>query len=461
MKITNILLVEDDESFRSILAMILTGEGFVITEAENGLIAQDKLNKETFDLVITDIKMPKLSGLELLKWIKESKSTPVILMTGFSEILKTQEAYDLGADEFLPKPFEPEDVLGAIKNISTESNQIKNTDVDYLYCKVDIDQFITGREIAYNVYVRLSNIKYVKIANKGQDIPADRIPTLKSRGVDYLYLKKEDYKHYVGFTLDLAKTLNRSTTVSTEKKKKFLHQTGEIILEKLFVDGIDQHAFSQSKDYISTVSSLLYDSDDAINSLMRLYDHADFVYVHSLGVSMYAVMIANKLKWTAPRTLFKLAMGGLYHDVGKKEIDRSLLTKAKKDLSQSEVALLETHPIRGVDILGQLDGIESDIVQIVSQHHEAMTGYGFPMGLKGNNIHPLARVISVANVFCNVALPGPRHKAFTAPDAIKHMTDFHKDSLDITFFAALIRLFNLDPATYLGKDFDSDLKKVS
>ncbi len=286
------------EEERWTLGQCLTNEGYEVVEAENGRIAQEILNTgSSFDLVISDIKMPRMTGLELLKWIKSQMRTPVILVTGFSEILKTQEAYDLGADGFLPKPFEPEDIFQAIKSVADSPPESKRQDFDQSYCRIAIDQFVGGSEIAYNIYIRLSKSKYVKIDNVGQNISAERIPTLKSRSVAYLYLTKDDFRKYVGFTLDLTKTVKNADHIPIEKKRTFLQQTGELIVGQLYIGGADQESFNQTKDYLDTIYSLLFDNDNAVDTLMRLNQHTEAVYTHSLGVSIYGVMIARELKF--------------------------------------------------------------------------------------------------------------------------------------------------------------------
>lgn len=111
-----ILLVEDDNYFRAAVKSIV-GKKYEIIEAENGKVARDLIPTSNPDLIISDIQMPHLSGVELLEWVKTHKPTPVILMTGFSHILETQQAHALGADDFLPKPFREEELLEKIRKI--------------------------------------------------------------------------------------------------------------------------------------------------------------------------------------------------------------------------------------------------------------------------------------------------------------------------------------------------------
>lgn len=113
-----ILLVEDDESLRSTLSLCLDSEDFVVAEAQNGKEALDLMNSENFDLVITDIQMPIMDGIELLSNVQSlHPETPVITMTGFSNLLEDKGTQKLGIKKLLIKPFTFEDMLDAINEV--------------------------------------------------------------------------------------------------------------------------------------------------------------------------------------------------------------------------------------------------------------------------------------------------------------------------------------------------------
>ena len=124
-----ILLVDDDEFFRKAVRLILEQEKWGVAEAPNGRVAKDILSAGKFDVVVSDIQMPHLNGVELLEWIIQFKKTPVILMTGFSHILETQKAFELGACSFITKPFKDTDIVTAIKkNSSTQPRRRKSSE---------------------------------------------------------------------------------------------------------------------------------------------------------------------------------------------------------------------------------------------------------------------------------------------------------------------------------------------
>ena len=107
----SILIVDDEESMRDGCRQVLASEGFVLKEASSGEGALEMMRQESFDLVILDLKMPRVDGMEMLRRIEqESPGTAAVVITGFPSVESAVEAMKLGAADFLPKPFTP-DVL--------------------------------------------------------------------------------------------------------------------------------------------------------------------------------------------------------------------------------------------------------------------------------------------------------------------------------------------------------------
>ncbi|MFH2050533.1 MAG: response regulator [bacterium] len=102
----SVLIVDDEEMMRNLLEKILSREGYKIRTAEDGLAALEMQREEPFDIIISDMKMPRMNGFELLKEIKKDfPKTGTIIMTAYGDIYTVKDALLLGADEYLTKPF--------------------------------------------------------------------------------------------------------------------------------------------------------------------------------------------------------------------------------------------------------------------------------------------------------------------------------------------------------------------
>ena len=114
---SHILVVDDDDRIRDLVKQYLEKNKFVVTTAKNSNEAKEKIKIIKFDILIIDIMMPGESGLILTKDIKKNNPTPIILLTAKGETKDRIEGLELGADDYLSKPFEPKELLLRIKNI--------------------------------------------------------------------------------------------------------------------------------------------------------------------------------------------------------------------------------------------------------------------------------------------------------------------------------------------------------
>ncbi|GAB7218693.1 response regulator [Vibrio comitans] len=112
----HILLVDDDTELTALLEDILTYEGFSVSQAHNGIEGLAAVN-EDIDLILLDIMMPKMSGMEMLKQLRENWQTPVLFLTAKGEEVDRVIGLELGADDFLPKPFSDRELLARIRAI--------------------------------------------------------------------------------------------------------------------------------------------------------------------------------------------------------------------------------------------------------------------------------------------------------------------------------------------------------
>jgi len=116
-KIFHILIVDDDDRIRDLVKEYLIKNNFLVTTAKDALDAKSKLEIIKFDILVLDIMMPGQSGLSLTKEIRKKNMTPIILLTAKGEAHNRIEGLELGADDYLGKPFEAKELLLRIKNI--------------------------------------------------------------------------------------------------------------------------------------------------------------------------------------------------------------------------------------------------------------------------------------------------------------------------------------------------------
>ncbi len=121
---THILIVDDDDRIRNLLKDYLAENNYVVSTSEDANQAKEKLKYIKFDIIILDVMMPGQDGYDLTREIKKQIKVPIILLTAKGEVENRIKGLELGADDYIGKPFEPKELLLRIKNIINKNNKI-------------------------------------------------------------------------------------------------------------------------------------------------------------------------------------------------------------------------------------------------------------------------------------------------------------------------------------------------
>ena len=190
--IAHILVVDDDEGIRLLVKKYLNENNYLVTTADTAENADQKIKLINFDLIILDIMMPGKSGLEFIKENKNKLETPVILLTAKGEAIERIEGLEIGADDYLPKPFEPKELLLRIKNIleKTKKSDLKRI-IEFENIKIDLNkQLIFKNKIEFKINNTEKIILEKMINNPGKTFERMEIGKLidldKERSIDVI-----------------------------------------------------------------------------------------------------------------------------------------------------------------------------------------------------------------------------------------------------------------------------------
>ena len=188
--IAHILVVDDDDGIRSLVKKYLNENNFLVTTADNAEDASEKINIIKFDLIILDIMMPGKSGLEFIKDNKKKLDTPIILLTAKGEANERVEGLEIGADDYLPKPFEPKELVLRIKNILSKTIKTEQVRViEFSNIKIDLNKLLIFKN---NTEFKINNTEKIilekMINNPGKTFSREDIGQLidldKERSID-------------------------------------------------------------------------------------------------------------------------------------------------------------------------------------------------------------------------------------------------------------------------------------
>ena len=189
----HILVVDDDDRIRELIKEYLENNNFYITTAKDSEDAKNKLKLIKFNLIILDIMMPGQNGLDLTKEIKATTDQPIILLTAMGETNDRILGLETGADDYLPKPFEPKELLLRINNIlkRIKKNKIINPTLKFGVIKVDLEKMsISSNKKVSKLNLAEKTLLETMILSAGQIFQRDKIAKIvklsKERAVDVM-----------------------------------------------------------------------------------------------------------------------------------------------------------------------------------------------------------------------------------------------------------------------------------
>ncbi len=472
-----ILVVDDEEIICNLMKDFLEEGGYSITIACNGDEAIREISKVRFDIIVTDIKMPDISGIDVLRMARTiDPNAVVIIITGFSSIESAQEAIRLGAYDYITKPFEMEEIRFTInRGIETKrlilsqqnlTRQLKELNsqleqkvkektewLSLLYTvgkeissELDIDevlnvivhrtvQILDSETISLLLLEDNTNELVIKCAIGLDDdiiketriglgekisgwVAQNRRPILvKDIAKSPIFARKSDEKYYtsslISAPLIFEDKLLGVINVNNKRSRESYTEDDLKLLEGIANQA--SIAINNAQLYKNLQRAYL----DTITSLANALDAKDpYSYGHSKRVSEYVHRIAEEMKLPFEK-IEEFTTAALLHDIGKIGISDAVLLKTGK-LTEEEWKIIKTHPRIGKEVLKPLNFL-NNIIPIVEHEHERYDGKGYPDGLKGEEIPLGARIIAVADSYDAMTTDRVYRKALPLEDVLKEL----------------------------------------
>ncbi len=427
-----VLVVDDEKFIRDILADFLSMEGHVVRTAEDGAAALLELNKTRFDLVISDLKMPRMGGLELLKRIAaEHPDTLTIIMTGFGTVETAIDAMKRGAYDYILKPFKVEDIVHIVerglekRRLTAENLRLREALSLYRVSEAIAASLSLDEVVATVVDSALHEIRadvvsawltdpegefFERSVALGDNLPEGVTPGIQDPKavVERLGTGQplvENGARACRYFLTLPHPSPASLLLVPLRARDRLIgwiSVYSLTPQKLFDEGQRKLlSIIADRAAASIENARLYENLQAtfqqtIQSLARTIDRMDrYTAGHSERVARYAVALARALK-LADDTVKIIEHSALMHDIGK--IGCVLNLHKPGRLTDEEYEVFKLHPVYGREILDPI-GFLRPVVPGVYLHHERWDGHGYPLGLAGNDIPLIARIIAIADTY--------------------------------------------------------------
>jgi putative nucleotidyltransferase with HDIG domain len=494
-----VMVVDDEKVIREILTDFLTSEGFIVTAVESGERAMEELENQRYDVVLTDLKMPGMSGIELLEKIRDMKiDTITIMMTGFGTVETAIKAMKYGAYDYITKPFKVNEVVQIIRRgLEKQKLERENIQLKELMSLYQVSE-------AMSTSLSLDNILQIVLETTQQELDADAVGLIlkqpPERGTqiseymthslnpvdsddeDYYGVIDEDglfhYFQQQPYILIHGPKFRRLFKRLPQKKGLASFLSVPLKVRDELVGALNVYSYKKNYKFTDGQAKLLiilasraaqaienarlYENiqrtfRETIEGLVSALEAKDkYTSGHSRRVTEYALLIARALDLPEDE-IERIDRAGLLHDIGKIGIRLEALNKPGK-ITTEEHEMFKDHTLMGKQILESIHFLR-EIVPLVMYHHEWWDGSGYPEGIKGEQIPLGARILAIADSYDAMTSDRPYRQAMSQDEAIAELKKYAGTQFD----PALVDIFinELEKNRKMVEEIRADWMKVS
>jgi putative nucleotidyltransferase with HDIG domain len=471
-----ILVAEDDTNVRDFCVRLLRMNGYQITAAENGRTALARLNESHYDLVLTDLQMPEMGGIELLHQLRQHHpGVDSIVMTAHATVETARDTLKLGAFDYLTKPVTVDDLERTVRRaiewrrVRLEKQRLSEIVAVYEISKTftsTLDTATAVREIVQLLWRRFSpralslslfhpeDEQLELLAQRGAAInlpPGTRFPI-------------NGYDENAILRTHLEMVGEEDVTGPSHLAQRVLRTNDRPVGVLRLSRGADQPGFDgDDRTLLEVCASQIAASIDngrlyqqlkdqnlqTIAALAAAIDARDpYTSGHSEQVRRYAVRLGEVLGFSAQRVEY-IHYGALLHDIGKIGIRDYILLKPGP-LTEEEYAIMQTHPTIGADILRKIKALR-DVIPIIECHHERMDSRGYPRRLGGLQIQEEARVVAIADAYDAMTSHRAYRKAMQSEQAFQILMKGRGTHWDGPFVEVFVEMINREGQSLLHR----------
>lgn len=498
-----ILVVDDEETIRRTIQKRLTMEGYEVRALGKASAALEEFRSQSFDTVISDIRMEEMDGVELLQKIKEIQryEVPVIMITGAPSLDTAQSCIKAGAYDYIVKPFDKETLLNTVKramekkeltdrvraekenleirvqeqtrtlrDIYRFANQLNSLDSLDVVLE-SIVEFVADFMVSERVSIMLLDEEgeYLTIATavgleeevirntrvqRGEAIAGKVFETQKALRIDDISNIKPEveqfskYKAFISFPLIQAPL------------KSQMNPLGIINVTNRFGDQPYTALDLRNLDFIADTASVAINNQikgiklqesyfATMKSLALALDAKDrYTAGHSESVQRYSVSIAQQMGLNQ-QEISNIDRAGALHDIGKIGIPDVIINKPGR-LTPEEFEKIKEHPALGEQMILPIPFLNS-ARGIIRHHHERFDGRGYPDGVSGQEIELGARIMAVADTFDAMTSDRPYREARSVEEAMAELNRCRNTQFDPTAVEAFERVVEKENHEKIGK----------
>jgi HD-GYP domain-containing protein (c-di-GMP phosphodiesterase class II) len=301
--------------------------------------------------------------------------------------------------------------------------------------QIERSTLIQGFEIIFSLYIH-KGLDFHALLEASEKSPAKIFQEISNFRGD-IVIKTADIPLYNKYL----ESLEKAAFHGKEKGKinaLVIKEKSKIIMRDVLTDPRSGKNIKNSSTIVEQIATSIFDNKDTLYDLISIKNFDYYTYTHSVNVAVLSIGLGIASGISSDK-IFSLGFGALLHDIGKSAISPEILNKPGK-LSSMEFQIMKNHVIEGEKILKWHQSLPPDSFDAVAQHHEKLSGNGYPVGIKASAIKPYGRIAAIADCYDALTTQRPYKNAFSPFEALNIMlkeTENYDQELLKTFIKML------------------------
>lgn len=291
------------------------------------------------------------------------------------------------------------------------------------YHVVDHTLFQKGVKLEFPIYYHREND--VVPAEDFEDKPEGPWELTRSFTGDVeIMIRNEDkaaYREFVRTMLTWSMEVGSPANQATA-----LREMSKMVVRDVLSDPRSGEGIKQADESVSSLVEFILDNETSFYSLMKVQGHDYYTYVHSMNVCTFSVALGTAIGLPKKPDLEWLGLGAMLHDLGKAMVDARLINKPGR-LTEEEFKQMKDHVLLGYNTLKENHDLPEQVLEPVVQHHEKLTGIGYPYGLKGDDITVFGRISSIVDIYDALTTERSYKKALSPFEALSFLSKTRQD----------------------------------
>ncbi len=292
---------------------------------------------------------------------------------------------------------------------------------------VEKETLIPGTKVNFNVYRKKDFAVDLYFGPENQESDTDTVPENIQESNFSVVIQNTDIRLYKKYLYDITQEYSKQKTTSQEFKSTIVRENSKLVIKEVLEDpGNKENVKKTSKIVETLVETILYIEENYYD-LLKVNSDDYYAYTHSLNVCTLSIGLGMAINLKKKPDLMELGLGALLHDIGKSTISPRIINKPSR-LTEEEFKVVQSHVVEGEKLLKKNNNnISQNVFYPILQHHEKLSGKGYPFRLKGSQIHPFGRITAIVNVYDNLTTERPYRKAHNPYEALELISENQED----------------------------------